>query len=60
MRAGDEFLDVGTYKRLTKLRERLAKDCAVICSQAMEGITPPPKSKVYQVEIELIAVINSH
>ena len=58
--AGDEFRDVGAYKGLTKLHERLAKDHAVIFAQAMEDNMPPPKSKVYQGEVELNAVINSH
>ena len=60
VRAGDEFLDVGTYKKLTKLRECLAKDHAVIFAQAMEDNTPPLKSKAYQGEGKLNAVINSH
>ena len=59
VRAGDEFLDVGAYKGLTKLRERLAKDHAVIFAQAMEDNTPSPKSNAYQGDVEL-NVASSH
>ena len=49
VRAGDEFLDVGAYKGLTKLHERLAKNKPSFSLKRWKTTRLRPKAKFIKV-----------